>query len=565
MSQTPSDWYTFHGDSERSGFVSESGITATNAANLKTLHTLEVGGPILSTPAIVGGFIYVGTANGAQVDGKRSANGGSLHKIDLVNGVIVATFSWLADRAEGDTHGFTGMGCTPTVVEGKVYFSAFNGRLYCLDADTLSQIWITDLRVADLAHNQPVSNISGSPPQAEGWCSPLVVDGKVYVGMGEGENPDLYGFVYCLDAHTGKVIWILCTSQFEAGIDNKPNQLPGDKVKPPVPSGFTVFGQAGGLPPSVVVRGCVVWSGLSYDKGLNQIFCATGNPGPESDWQGNPGPANFGGYAYSVLAIDADSGELKGVVQIPPGSSYRITDNDIDFGSSPAIFTRDGRTTLGIGCKNGAFLLIDAATMTLIKWRQLLPFMNNGDQIPTVDPHGPDDPSNLDPPATNEESNSTYEENFHGTYSTAAVHPGLKRVFIGVGGNNYHFIAAGIDPQSTPFMRAFDWETLDDAWELDAGDPRKYVKPVPPMYTTVGEGGLSSPAVVNDVVLISTTKVSLYAFDANDGTLLWSDDLGMQTSGFNGGYGYCLGPAVYGNYVVAGALILGRDGGVLKI
>ena len=49
------------------------------------------------------------------------------------------------------------------------------------------------------------------------------------------------------------------------------------------------------------------------------------------------------------------------------------------------------------------------------------------------------------------------------------------------------------------------------------------------MYTTVAEGGLSSPAVVNDVVLISTTKVSLYAFDANDGTPLWSDDLGMQT------------------------------------
>ena len=289
MSQTPSDWYTFHGDSERSGFVSNSGITAANVSKLKTLHTLEVGGPILSTPAIVGGFIYVGTANGARVDGKPTPNGGSLHKIDLAKGVIVATFSWLTDRAEGDTHGFTGMGCTPTVVDGKVYFSAFNGRLYCLDADTLSQIWVTDLRVADLPHNQPVSNISSSsPPQAEGWCSPLVVNGKVYVGMGEGENPDLYGFVYCLDAGTGNVIWILCTSQFEAGTDNQPNQLPGDKVKPPLPPGFTVFGQAGGPPPNVVVRGCVVWSGLSYDEALNRIFCATGNPGPEVDWRTIP-------------------------------------------------------------------------------------------------------------------------------------------------------------------------------------------------------------------------------------------------------------------------------------
>ena len=39
----------------------------------------------------------------------------------------------------------------------------------------------------------------------------------------------------------------------------------------------------------------------------------------------------------------------------------------------------------------------------------------------------------------------------------------------------------------------------------------------------------------------------------------------METDSANGGYGYCLGPAIWGDYVVAWALILGRDGGVLKI
>ena len=39
----------------------------------------------------------------------------------------------------------------------------------------------------------------------------------------------------------------------------------------------------------------------------------------------------------------------------------------------------------------------------------------------------------------------------------------------------------------------------------------------------------------------------------------------LQTGGFSGGYGYCLGPAVCGDHVVAGGLIYGRDGGVLKI
>jgi outer membrane protein assembly factor BamB len=76
---------------------------------------------------------------------------------------------------------------------------------------------------------------------------------------------------------------------------------------------------------------------------------------------------------------------------------------------------------------------------------------------------------------------------------------------------------------------------------------------------------LSSPLVVNDLVFCSTSKVAVYAFDAYSGKMLWHDPLGEQTGGMNGGYGYCLGPAVSGDYMVAGALIFGRRGGVLRI
>ena len=77
------------------------------------------------------------------------------------------------------------------------------------------------------------------------------------------------------------------------------------------------------------------------------------------------------------------------------------------------------------------------------------------------------------------------------------------------------------------------------------------------MYRNAGESGISVPAVVNDVVFMATTQVALYAFSATDGTLLWNDmvNFGSQTGGFMGGYGYCLGPAIWGNYVVAGALV----------
>jgi outer membrane protein assembly factor BamB len=85
------------------------------------------------------------------------------------------------------------------------------------------------------------------------------------------------------------------------------------------------------------------------------------------------------------------------------------------------------------------------------------------------------------------------------------------------------------------------------------------------MYAVPGESGLSSPAVVNDVVFCSTSIIGLYAFCAHDGTLLWQHQLGEQTGGMNGGYGYCLGPAIEGKYVVAGGLVFGRNGGVLHI
>jgi outer membrane protein assembly factor BamB len=92
-----------------------------------------------------------------------------------------------------------------------------------------------------------------------------------------------------------------------------------------------------------------------------------------------------------------------------------------------------------------------------------------------------------------------------------------------------------------------------------------YTGSTPPMYTNPAECALSLPVVVNDLVFCATTHVSLYAFDAATGTPLWSDQLGMQTLGLNGGYGFCFGPAVWGDYVVAGALVNGLDGGLLRI
>ena len=374
MANMNSDWWMFHGDAAHTGFTANSSITSESMGGSKfgALYTKKVGGAILSVPAIANGFIYVGTANGTlsrDAGGAQEAvaDGGTFNKIELSTGNIAATFHWETQRHEGDTHGFTGMGCTPAIVDGKVYFSAFDGKLRCLDSDTLELIWVTNLRLADPGKNQPVTNDAGvdkGQPQAEGWSSPLVVNGKVYVGMGEGENPDLYAFIYCLDAASGKVIWIFCTNQFVSGVPNEPNLLPGSVVSGDLPAPFKVS------PTDPDSKGSVVWSAIAYDEKLNRIFCTTGNPQPD------PGLVNAPHYSYGILSLDADTGEECGFYQAPPESNYRCSDIDVDFGGSPVLFEIDGRTVVSAVCKNGTLFVLDAESMTCLKMRQLLPYYN---------------------------------------------------------------------------------------------------------------------------------------------------------------------------------------------
>ena len=567
---TSTGWWMYHGDPAHTGYVGSG--SAINAAAITgkqfgILHTLNVGGSILSVPAVTDGFIYVGLANSRALVGEL---GGSLLKIDLASGATVTRYDWPIGANERDAHGFCGMGSTPTVVgdskTGKVYFVGFNAKLYCLNASDLKLNWVTDLRNRDLAHNQPIQTFDpkadpAATPPAAGWSAPLVINGRVYLGIGEGENPNINSFVFCLDAATGNVVWIYCTNQYVNGQPNLPNQLPAAALPVgPLPVGFTVVREA------PVTLGCSVWGCIAHDAKLNRLYCPTGNSVPDRRLvEGSPGWSN------GLLALDAGTGAFKGFYQVPAASNYRITDIDVDVGASPTLFDLGSQRVVGVGCKNGSFHVVDADTLAPINWRQLLPYYNDGTEIPTVDPHPTQaelDNSVQNPRIANRDSDSAPEdasENYSGIYSTAAVHPPSRKIFVGIGGNNYHSVASGIDTDNTPFMRALDYDTLKDAWPLDSGNPPRYTKARPPLYTNSSESGLSSPAVVNDVVFMATTYVSLYAFSVADGTLLFEDRLGEQTGGFNGGYGYCLGPAVCGNYVVAGALVFGGDGGVLRI
>ncbi len=145
---TPSnDWWMYHGNERHDGNAAgHSDITTSTVQKLVSRHKIVLDNAIISVPAIVQGKIYVGT--------KSATGGGTLYKVDLATGAINGTFH--VPFAGGGVWD-SGIGATPAVVNSKVYTSTLDGKIYCLDAATMKQVWVTDLRHADLAHNQPMN------------------------------------------------------------------------------------------------------------------------------------------------------------------------------------------------------------------------------------------------------------------------------------------------------------------------------------------------------------------------------------------------------------------------
>jgi outer membrane protein assembly factor BamB len=215
-----------------------------------------------------------------------------------------------------------------------------------------------------------------------------------------------------------------------------------------------------------------------------------------------------------------------------PTDSYRANDLDTDVPCAPTLFRSGGQDVVTFAGKNGAAFLLNAATFNVIARRQLLPKDGGGNPLPNVDPHG--GPG----------------ENLWGVFGSAAVDTTLGRVYFGLGGYE------GIDGATTPFLRACDWHTLADAWPTAVGGDgvTRYSTTTPWMYAS-SEAGISSPAVVNDVVFVSTSKgytnpsdPALYAFASSNGVPLW------PAPNFPSGDSlFAVGPAISGNFVVIGA------------
>jgi len=202
----------------------------------------------------------------------------------------------------------------------RLYFNTPDAHLVALDAQTGQLIW--DVEKAD--HRLAYSSTA----------APLAVKDLVIAGVAGGEF-GVRGFLDAYDAQTGERVWRFNTipSPGESGHDT----WSGDSWK---------------------TGGGATWMIGSYDPGLDLVYWGTGNPSPDFNGDERSGD-NL--YTNSIVALDADTGELRWHRQFTPHDVH-----DFDANTVPVLVdlpVNDSvRKLLLMATKNGFYYVLDRET-----------------------------------------------------------------------------------------------------------------------------------------------------------------------------------------------------------
>jgi len=237
--------------------LTHSGYATDGPTNfVKLLWTFSTGAAVWSSPAVVDGFVYVGSRDG-NVYCLNSSSGVPLWNYQTYS---VIEFS------------------SPAVVDGCVYIGADNGNLYSLNATTGMPFWssfvggtvrsspaVVDGRVFVGAWDHRIHCLNASDG-AELWSfptwdavdsSPAVVDGVVYIGCTDNS-------LYALNASSGAKIWSQHTGS-------------GALSSPSVSGGYVYMGSNdGALYAFNVSNGEIVWKFQTEDSIVSSPAIANG-------------------------------------------------------------------------------------------------------------------------------------------------------------------------------------------------------------------------------------------------------------------------------------------------
>ncbi len=423
-----------------------------------------------------------------------------------------------------------GFEATPLVHDGVLYVTGSNNFAWALDARTGRPFWqyrrelppdltygasapvnrgfgmlgdrlfMVTLDAHLLAFDRPTGRILWDVVLADytiGYAAtlaPLVLNGKVIVGISGGEYPTR-GFIDAYHPETGERLWRL---------DTIPD--PGEPGSDTWPS------------PGVMERGGgATWMTGTFDPELNTLYWNTGNPNPDY-WGADRIGDNL--YTNSLLAIDPDTGTRKWHFQFTPHDTHDWDSNHVPV---LADLTIDGapRKVVMVANRNGFFYVLNRTNGRLIRgkpftdttWARELDangrpiVLNDGEKGCLPDQWGG---TNFNPPTFDPRLNLF----FITARETCATYTPQEPV-IKPGRTSFGGVVRIDREQGYGALRAIDVLTGERRWEF--------------RYTTPTMAGVMSTA--SGLVFAGDHEGNFMAFEGATGRLLWRYQTGTPIWG----------------------------------
>ena len=263
------DWPMYDGTYSGNRYTTVAQVNKSNVSQLapKWIFTFADTSPLETTPIVVGGILYVTSAN-------------QCYALDAGSGREIWHFH------EARTQGLVGNAAGginrgAAVAGDRLFMATDHAHLLALNRFTGELLWETEM--ADWRENYSAT------------AAPLTIGNLVISGIAGGDA-GARGFVAAYAQDTGKLVWRFWTAP-----------SPGD------PAAKTWAGKAIEHPASVT------WMSGTYDPKLDTLYWATGNPGSDLNGDVRQGD-NL--YSCSVVALNAKTGELRWYYQFTPHDQW---------------------------------------------------------------------------------------------------------------------------------------------------------------------------------------------------------------------------------------------------
>ncbi len=483
----PESWLTYNGGymSQRYSRLTQIGQENVGDLELRWLLQNQVFGAWQSSPIVADGVMYV------------TERPNSIMAVDPITGRVF--WKYVHTPAENSLVCCGANNRGVAVLDDRVFMGTLDARLVAVDRINGELLWEVEVGDVNLAYSVTMA--------------PLAVKDKIIVGVGGGEF-GIRGYVAAFYAETGELAWKTYTIP-----------APGE------PGHETWEGddwQYGGAP---------VWITGSFDPEENLTYWGVGNPGP--DWNAAQRPGD-NLYSDSVIALDADTGELRWHFQFTPNDGY-----DYDAVQVPVLadmeWRGEDRKLMFWANRNGYFYVLDRSDgefllgnpFVRVNWSSGLD--ENGRPIPTPQPEGmPTWPGNQGgtnwyPPSWSPRTELFYFsawEDYATIYQPEESEYVPGRAFLGggfdvltpapgapgVGIGRTNPINNWTDEVGHASLKALDPRTGEEVWEFEQFD--------------VSDSGMLTTAT--DLLFTGGREGYIHALDAASGELLWKRNLGGQ-------------------------------------